>query len=196
MFSYMKGKIAELNLDYLILENNNIGYNITISSNAYNVFLGKEDALVYTELIVREDSLTIYGFLDREELDTFKLLQSVSKIGPKVAIGVLSKYTPKQIKQYISNEDANMLSKAPGLGSKTSQRIILELKDKISISEEDMIDEKSYYGEIGEESEVVSALVNLGYNKNEVIKAIRNKDLTNKSIEEAIKIALVEMGGF
>lgn len=196
MFSYIKGKIVDLNPDYLILENNGIGYNITISSNAYNNFLGKEESIIYTELIVREDSLTIYGFTDRDELETFKLLQSVSKIGPKVAIGMLSKYVPNQIKQFISTGDDNMLSKAPGVGKKTSQRIILELKDKIVLSDGDISDETLYYEEIDEENEVISALTNLGYNRNEIIKVMKNKDLANKSIEEAIKIVLKEIGGF
>ncbi|MFR3072169.1 MAG: Holliday junction branch migration protein RuvA [Paeniclostridium sp.] len=131
MYSYIKGSIEEINLDSLVIEANNIGYKVNVSSNTLSdLKLGKEYK-IYTKLIVREDDMSLCGFSTKEELNMFELLNSVSKIGPKVALGILSFATPKQIGAYIVSEDVAKMSKAPGVGKKTAERIILELKDKI-----------------------------------------------------------------
>ena len=131
MYSYIKGNIEEINLDSLVIEANNIGYKVNASSNTIaSVKLG-EFCKIYTKLIVREDDMSLCGFASKEELNMFELLTSVSKIGPKVGLGILSFATPKQIGAYIVSEDVAKMSKAPGVGKKTAERIILELKDKV-----------------------------------------------------------------
>ena len=131
MYSYIKGTVEEIYLDRIVLENNGIGYEINVSSfTAQSVQKGK-DAKIFTKLIVREDDMSLCGFASRKELEMFKLLTSVSKIGPKVGLGILSCATPPQLSAYILSEDIAKLSKCPGVGKKTAERIILELKDKV-----------------------------------------------------------------
>ena len=122
MYSYIKGTVEEINLDYIVIDNNNIGYKINVSSNM---------AKIYTKLIVREDDMSLCGFATKEEMKMFELLTSVSKIGPKVGLSILSFASPGQLGAYILSEDVAKLSKAPGVGKKTAERIVLELKDKV-----------------------------------------------------------------
>ena len=137
MYSYIKGTVEEIYLDRIVLENNGIGYEINVSSfTAQSVQKGK-DAKIFTKLIVREDDMSLCGFASRKELEMFKLLTSVSKIGPKVGLGILSCATPPQLSAYILSEDIAKLSKCPGVGKKTAERIILELKDKVEILEKE-----------------------------------------------------------
>ena len=162
MYSYIKGIIEEIDLDYIVIENNNIGYKINVSSNTIkNLTLG-ESYKIYTKLIVREDDMSLCGFFTKEEMNMFELLTSVSKIGPKVGLSTLSFLTPSQINGYILTEDVAKLSKVPGIGKKTAERIILELKDKIdklNVSyEETLIENVS----TSSKDEGIDALLSLG----------------------------------
>ena len=131
MYSYIKGIIEEINLDHIVIDNNGIGYKINASANTImKVKIGHE-CKIYTKLIVKEDDMSLCGFYDKEELKMFELLTSISKIGPKVGLGILSFASPRQIGAYILSEDIVKLSKAPGVGKKTAERIVLELKDKV-----------------------------------------------------------------
>ena len=131
MYSYIKGTVEEINLDYVVIDNNNIGYKINVSSNTIkDLHLGSM-AKIYTKLIVREDDMSLCGFATKEEMKMFELLTSVSKIGPKVGLSILSFASPGQLGAYILSEDVSKLSKAPGVGKKTAERIVLELKDKV-----------------------------------------------------------------
>ena len=131
MYSYIKGIIEEISLDHVVIDNNGIGYKINASANTImKLQLGCE-CKIYTKLIVKEDDMSLCGFYDKEELRMCELLTSISKIGPKVGLGILSFASPKQIGAYILSEDIGKLSKAPGVGKKTAERIVLELKDKI-----------------------------------------------------------------
>ena len=131
MYSYIKGTVEEINLDYIVIDNNNIGYKINVSSNTIkDLHLGNM-AKIYTKLIVREDDMSLCGFATKEEMKMFELLTSVSKIGPKVGLSILSFASPGQLGAYILSEDVAKLSKAPGVGKKTAERIVLELKDKV-----------------------------------------------------------------
>ena len=131
MYSYIKGTVEEISLDHIVIDNNGIGYKINASSNTImKVQLGHE-CKIYTKLIVKEDDMSLCGFYDKEELKMFELLTSISKIGPKVGLGILSFASPRQIGAFILSEDIAKLSKAPGVGKKTAERIVLELKDKI-----------------------------------------------------------------
>lgn len=193
MYEYIKGKIEYISDDYLIIENNGIGYKIFTSSNTLNnINFDELQNKVFTYLHVREDDLTLYGFISKEELDIFKLLLTVSKIGPKVGLSILSTISPRQLAYSIANEDVNLLSKAPGVGSKTAKRIILELKDKFK-SNLETINEKNYINRSNNIDDAITALLALGYTKNEINKVFVNKNLENYSIEDIIKIALTEL---
>lgn len=175
--------------DYVILQNNNIGYRIYTSTNSISkVECGMKDLLFYTYLNVREDGIFLYGFTSEEELNMFKLLLLVSKIGPKVATGLLSFLTPNQIKKAIINKDVGILSKAPGIGKKTAERIILELKDKIDNNEK----EEESYSEVSSNNyiEAVNGLMSLGYTKVEIEKAIKNLDISALKVEDIIREVL------
>ncbi|MDR1773891.1 MAG: Holliday junction branch migration protein RuvA [Clostridioides sp.] len=203
MYNYIKGTVEEINLSYIVLENNDIGYQINTSANTMaSIKIGKE-AKIYTKLIVKEDDMSICGFDTKEELEVFELLISVSKIGPKVALGILSFANYQKICEYILNENIAGLSKAPGVGKKTAERIVLELRDKVekvgyafeatfSNSEDVEVTTNISCG-----AESVAALVTLGYSDSEAREAVQKsidtlKNTSNKEItsEDVIKKAL------
>ncbi|MGL5507159.1 MAG: Holliday junction branch migration protein RuvA [Paraclostridium sp.] len=191
MYSYIKGSIEEINLDSLVIEANSIGYKVNASSNTIaSVKLG-QIYKIYTKLIVREDDMSLCGFASKEELSMFELLTSVSKIGPKVGLGILSFATPKQIGAYIVSEDVAKMSKAPGVGKKTAERIILELKDKIdknNIEFEPTLLAQAPVAVSKDES--VDALVALGYTSTEAKEAVDKCKKDGLNTEDIIKKSL------
>lgn len=196
MFDYIIGKVAEIRSDQLVLESNKIGYLLNVSYNTINT-IGheKEELKIYTYMSVREDGVTLYGFYDYEELKMFKLLQTVSKIGPKVAIGMLSTMSPDGLKKCIALNDCDLLSKSPGIGKKTAERIVLELKDKVDIKEikgTEVVDIPRL--EESAEDEVLDALLSLGYSKAELYSVLGKIDTENKSTEQIIMTVLKEIG--
>ena len=191
MYSYIKGTVEEIYLDRIVLENNGIGYEINVSSfTAQSVQKGK-DAKIFTKLIVREDDMSLCGFASRKELEMFKLLTSVSKIGPKVGLGILSCATPPQLSAYILSEDIAKLSKCPGVGKKTAERIILELKDKVD--KESAKFEATLFNQAPtglELDEAVEALLALGYSNVESKEAVQKFKKDGLKTEDLIKKAL------
>lgn len=198
MFQYIRGDIVETGVDYIVVENGSIGYLIN-TSKASLVDIGEDisNRTIYTHLNVREDDLSLYGFTSKEELDMFRLLQTVSKIGPRVGLGVLSTLNTLDIKIAILNEDTAALSKSPGIGKKTAERMILELKDKVHVDQEERskgklsLDMES--GPSNSSDEVTDALMSLGYSQSEVIGALSRVGISGKSTEELIKLALREL---
>ena len=191
MYSYIKGTVEEINLDYIVIDNNNIGYKINVSSNTIkDLHLGNM-AKIYTKLIVREDDMSLCGFASRKELEMFKLLTSVSKIGPKVGLGILSCATPPQLSAYILSEDIAKLSKCPGVGKKTAERIILELKDKV---DKDMAEfEATLFNQAPtglELDEALEALLALGYSSTEAKEAVQKFKKDGLKTEDLIKKSL------
>ena len=187
MYSYIKGTVEEIYLDRIVLENNGIGYEINVSSfTAQSVQKGK-DAKIFTKLIVREDDMSLCGFASRKELEMFKLLTSVSKIGPKVGLGILSCATPPQLSAYILSEDIAKLSKCPGVGKKTAERIILELKDKVDKFEATLFNQAPTGLEL---DEAVEALLALGYSNVESKEAVQKFKKDGLKTEDLIKKAL------
>ena len=136
MYSYIKGELAEVGTESITVEASGIGYCIYISNMAFSYLpsIG-EDVKIYTYLYVREDAMIIYGFLDKDDLNVFKQLITVSGIGPKGALGILSVLSADDLRFAILSGDAKTISKAPGIGAKTAQRVILDLKDKMSLEE-------------------------------------------------------------
>ena len=191
MYSYIKGTVEEIYLDRIVLENNGIGYEINVSSfTAQSVQKGK-DAKIFTKLIVREDDMSLCGFASRKELEMFKLLTSVSKIGPKVGLGILSCATPPQLSAYLLSEDIAKLSKCPGVGKKTAERIILELKDKVDKESAEF--EATLFNQAPtglELDEAVEALLALGYSNVEAKEAVQKFKKDGLKTEDLIKKAL------
>ncbi|MFA5577544.1 MAG: Holliday junction branch migration protein RuvA [Tissierellaceae bacterium] len=189
MFEFIIGDVVAIREDYFVLQNNNIGYKVFTSINSMlKLELGMKNAMIFTYLNVREDGIYLYGFTTEEEIHMFKLLQLVSKVGPKVALGILSTLSPVQIKTAILNKQIESLCKAPGIGKKTAERIILELKDRIDkdIDIEIDLDEQT----TSTYPEAVNGLMTLGYSRIEIDKAIRNIDISNQNVEEIIREAL------
>ena len=132
MYSYIKGELVDVAGDHIVVDNNGIGYQMFISSSThFHMPAIGEDVKVYTYLNVKEDALQLFGFLTKEELELFKLLITVNGIGPKNALGILGTLEPADLRFAIMAEDAKAISKAPGVGAKSAQRIIIELRDKI-----------------------------------------------------------------
>ncbi len=200
MYSYIKGELVEIMDDIIVVEAGQIGYNIHIPASMIDNFTGTgQDVKIYTYLQVKEDDMQLYGFLTRDDLNIFKLLLGVNGIGPKGALAVLSVMTPDDLRFAVLGEDAKAIAKAPGIGTKTAQRVILELKDKLSL--EDAFEAKTaHVAEANTNSlssvknEAVQALVALGYSSSEALKAINGVELTeNITVEEVLKEALKQM---
>lgn len=189
MISHIKGKIIFREKNFLILETGAIGYKVFVLPN---LNLEKEEVELFTHLSVREDSLTLFGFSNYEELELFELLISVSGIGPKTGLNVLSLADPKTIKIAIAKEDPSILTRVSGIGKKTADRIILELKNKFSVSPEDRLEEKSK--EISDHSDALDALISLGYSSFHAQKALSKISPDVKDVGEKIRMALRELG--
>ena len=191
MISKLTGAVAEKDSDYLIIEVGGIGYKVNVSPDVVAKAKEKEEISLFTYLAVRENSLDLYGFLGKGELVFFELLVSVSGIGPKGALGVLSQATPIQLETSITTGDCSILTKVSGIGEKTAERIILELKNKIGkIS--------SLQGSARKDSnvdvETMEALLALGYSQRDAQEALREIGSKTKNVNEKVKRALKILG--
>lgn len=192
MIEFIIGDIVDIGEDFTVIQNNNMGYKVFSSSNSLrNLEIGKKDQMIYTQLNVRDDGLFLFGFTTQEEMDMFNLLLRVSKIGPKIGIGVLSALTSNQIKIAIMNKDIPTLCKAPGIGKKTAERIVLELKDRIDINVDIELENINLVSNGYDEA--IEALVSLGYSRFEVERSIRNVDIENMEVEEIIRNSLKQL---
>lgn len=176
MIDYINAIVVQKGLGYIIADCNNIGYRLLVSQNtSYELELEKRQ-MIYTHLIVKEDGMTLIGFSSILERDMFEILISVSKVGAKIALSILSTYTPNQIANFIKSSDTVSLSKVSGLGKKTAERLALELKDKINIfvSEEIVSSKKVMNKDIKEDFllEAIEALVMLGFTNKEATNAV------------------------
>ena len=196
MYEYIKGKYIGINKDYVIIENNGIGYKI-FTSGATMAEMPKvsEEVQLYLEQIVREDFIGLYGFKDREELEMFKLLISISGVGAKAALSLLSISRINNLKYAIIMEDNKHLCRAPGIGKKTAGRIILELKDKIKTDEvSEGVDIQQGFEDISSNNsnaigEAIGALLALGYSEKEAESALKKVN-RQESVENIIKECL------
>lgn len=190
LYEYIRGKVVGVRDEYIVLDNSGIGYKIFTSKNSLTNIETNEIITMYIYFNVRDDGVYLYGFTTEGELDMFNMLQLVSKIGPKVSLGVLSALTPNQIKIAILNSDSNLLCSAPGIGKKTASRIILELKDRIDDSDilEDTNDIIDNNPEIA-----IGGLMSLGYTRNEIMKALNKIDINNMVAEDIIREVLKKL---
>ncbi len=196
MFAYIKGSLEEKSSNYVVIDVGGIGYKIFMSNMSINDVgeIGSK-VKVHTHYYVREDNISLYGFLTHEELKMFELLLSVSGVGAKSAITMLSNITPAGFACAIISNNVSLLKKIPGIGPKTAQRIILELQDKLKKEQElagSSCDEEVCNVKTGENvDEATQALQILGYNKKEIEKAFEKIANTDVSVEELIKKCLV-----
>lgn len=201
MLAYVKGTLEIKTKGYIVVETNGIGYKIFMPESTIEK-LGTigEQVKIFTFMRVREDDVSLYGFLTNEELRMFELLLSVSGIGAKGALTILSNITPSQFALAVIANDVGMLKKLPGIGPKTAQRTILELKDKLKKEQELAVtteEENSFQEAILEDekvSEAVSALQVLGYSKKEITEALTTIDMKSLSVEEIIRKGLSVLG--
>ena len=212
MIYTLYGKVFETDVmtSSVVIDCNGVGYKLTVSANtiskipspsfdpAGNV-ISDTKFRMYTHMAVRDDGVELYGFYSKEELDAFKLLISVSGVGPKAAMAILSLFTPHKLFMTILAEDTKGISRAPGVGGKTAARVVLELKDKVaklfpSYSEADDIpsEAQASVSGSGKLADARDALVVLGYSRSEIAAAMKNVDL-NSSVEEIIKASLASL---
>ena len=202
MIAYIKGTVEEILEDRVILETGNMGYNIFMPMGAVEHLLHKgQEIKIHTYLNVKEEALQLFGFLTRDDLNTFKLLLGVNGIGPKAALGVLSGLSADELRFAVLADDVKTISRAPGIGKKTAQKLILELKDKFNIQEAlEMKAEHVQMPGTGEadltdmKKEAVEALTALGYSGADALRAVKKVELTpDMSVEILLKVALKNM---
>jgi Holliday junction DNA helicase RuvA len=197
MYSYIKGELAEINIDHIVIEAGGIGYQIFISAQTFDYLPAMgEEIKVYTYLYLREDAMILYGFLTKDDMELFKKLISVSGIGPKGGLAILSTLDADDLRFAILSGDAKAIAKAPGVGAKTAQRVILELKDKMSLGEafekktEHVRDAQSSGNNLVK-NDAVMALTALGYSSTESMKAVSSVAITeDMDVEDVLKAAL------
>ena len=198
MISYIKGKLEIKSKDYIVIEVGGIGYKIFMSETAINELEKGTEVKVFTYMRVREDDISLYGFLNNEELVTFELLISVGGVGAKSAITILSNITPSKFALAVITNDVNTLKKLPGIGAKTAARIILELKDKMkteqSIEENKNEEIKEAIVLDNKANDAVEALCVLGYTRKDVENVIAKIDTSKLTVEEIIKQGLKYLG--
>lgn len=203
MIAYIKGTVAEILEDRILLEAGSMGYNVFMPMAAAEKALRTGDQVkIHTYLNVREDAMQLFGFLTRDDLNTFKLLLGVSGIGPKAALGVLSGLSADELRFAVLADDVKTISRAPGIGKKTAQKLILELKDKLSLEEAFEKKTEHLQGADAQEmsglsdmrKEAVEALTALGYSGADALKAVKKVEITQEmNVELLLKAALKNM---
>jgi len=198
MYAYIKGRIVEKSNNYVIVENNGIGYRIFMTITAIDKISDDvQEVKIFTYYQVREDNISLYGFLQKEELRMFELLLSVSGVGAKSAIAMLSSITPSDFAMAVIQNDTKKLTKIQGVGAKTAARIVLELKDKLKTEEaisKNSSEVQKVIKNTEEIDEASQALLILGYTKKEIDKAFEKLELDSISTQDIIKKALAFLG--
>lgn len=203
MISFIKGYVAETTENSVILETDSIGYEIFMTGTAIEETSRMQDKIkIYTYFHVREDTMQLYGFLSRDDLEMFRLLLNVNGIGPKAAMGVLAAITADELRFAVLSDDVKTISRAPGIGKKTAQKLILELKDKLKL--EDAFEKKLNHQEENlsladtslrdSRQEAVEALTALGYSSTDALRAVRQvSEETGEDVEAILKAALKQL---
>ena len=203
MISFIKGYVAETTENSVILETDSIGYEIFMTGTAIEETSRMQDKIkIYTYFHVREDTMQLYGFLSRDDLEMFRLLLNVNGIGPKAAMGVLAAITADELRFAVLSDDVKTISRAPGIGKKTAQKLILELNDKLKL--EDAVEKKLDHQEENlsltdtslrdSRQEAVEALTALGYSSTNALRAVRQvSEETGDDVEAILKAALKQL---
>ena len=200
MLAYIKGTVEEIGEDYVVVENQNMGYYVkTPGSVVMNISGLHSEVKLHTYMYVREDELSLYGFLSKDALELFQLLIAVNGVGPKAASAILTALSEDELRMAVLSGDVKALTKANGIGAKGAQRIIMELKDKICLDDMVGIGDVSEYeapGQAGGDAvvEASMALVSLGYSNTEALRAVKAIGATEgMEAEEIIKLALKKL---
>lgn len=201
MYAYIKGILAEITEDAIIVENQGIGYEIAVPGQVFDYLPSVgEEVKIYTYHYVREDAILLYGFLTKEDVRIFKMLIGVSGIGPKGALSILSVLSTDDLHFAILGDDAKAIAKAPGVGAKTAQRVIIELKDKLSLEDafEQKLANQAQKAElnpaVGVKNEAILALTSLGYSQSEALKVLQGIEISpDDQVEDVLKMALKQM---
>lgn len=206
MFYYISGKLAVLDPNFAVVDAGGVGYKLTITQTTYSAMPPNRSVnepptvKLYTYMAVREDGIEMFGFANEDELNSFKLLISVSGVGPKAAVAILSLLTPSKLAMAICTEDKKSISQASGIGPKTAARIILELKDKLKnaaftadtdSSESDTV--SANVGASNKLSDAQDALAVLGYSKSEALTALKGIDTDMLDVDDIIRLALKKL---
>ena len=193
MIGFVEGIIEYIDVDKIVVNNNGVGYHVFMPASQIDTLNVDETVRVFTYLNVREDAMQLFGFLTRDDLEVFKLLITVNGIGPKGGIAVLSTITTDDLRVAVISEDAKAISKAPGIGAKTAQKVIIELKDKLNLEDvlEPKLDANFQVNDNNSMSEAVMALVALGYSQADAYRAVKSIDnIEELDVENVIKMAL------
>jgi holliday junction DNA helicase RuvA len=188
MIAKLKGTIEFLRDNYAVVDVGGVGYKVFVTLHTFGKIAGKSEIETYTHTYVREDTLALYGFLTLEELEMFELLITISGIGPKAAMGILSIADPKTVQTAVLNEDPSILTKVSGVGKKTAERVILELKNKFS---DLSVHEKA---QVSMDSDALEALVAMGYSVSEARETLKLVPADITDIGERVKAALKNLG--
>ncbi len=194
MIAFVKGKIVEMDESAVVVENGGVGYLIYVNGRDAGRLRMGDEVLLHTYFHVREDAMQLFGFLDRDDLRVFRLLLGVNGIGPKAAHGILSALTPNDLRFAVLADDVKAIEAAPGIGRKTAQKMILELKDKFDLQE--AFEEKLAAAPAAKsaasdsQDEAVQALVALGYSGADALKAVRAVAAEGMGTEDILKAAL------
>ena len=198
MIAYLRGKISHLLLDSCFVDVNGVGYRVFISDFTRRTMHCGTEAEILTYLQVREDAMVLFGFSSQDEYDMFHLLIGINGIGPKGATSILSACEPKNLSLAISQKNIAWLTKLPGVGKKTAERLLVELFDKVSLPENDATESFAYESLTEEKgndvrTEAAQALLALGYAQSEFLPLLRKFSTKSMSVEELIKIILREL---
>ncbi|HIV23489.1 MAG TPA: Holliday junction branch migration protein RuvA [Candidatus Merdiplasma excrementigallinarum] len=199
MIAFLKGKVVSVSENRLVLDVNDVGFQISITSrDAARMPSVGHQVLLYTYLSVREDAMQLFGFLSEDDLEIYRLLIGVSGIGPKAGLGILSVLSADDLRFAVLADDAKAIARAPGVGNKTAQKLILELKDKLSLEEaiEKKLDNAADGGLDLQENknQAVQALVALGYSGSEALRAVKQVEISpDMDTEDILKQALKKM---
>lgn len=201
MIQYIRGELALVEEDRVIVDVGGVGYGIFMPVQSISQLPGVgNEVRIYTYLNVKEDAMQLFGFLTRDDLKVFKLLIGVNGIGPKGGQAVLSVLSPDDLRFAVLANDVKAICAAPGIGKKTAEKVILELKDKLSLedafehSTEDQFDASAVAGNSDVQSEAIQALVALGYNSTDALKAVKKVEMTETmDVEALLKQALKQM---
>ena len=185
MYEYFEGKIVKVDSENIVIDINGIGYKLEVPTSLQDHVSIGTDKMIFAEQVVSENRIAIYGFYNEDQKWIFNLLRTVSKVGPKTALGIVGALNTDEIVNAINIDDAKLLATCPGIGAKTAARIIIELKDKVKsyvVSSEDINDNQNL--------ELIDALEGLGYSRYEITKHIASLDLSGLAIDEMIKLFL------
>ena len=192
MIEHLRGVVDRVGDGYAVVEARGVGYGVNVAAVSLAMLKPGDEIKIYTYEYAREDGTTLYGFLTREERETFGMLMTVSGVGPKAALGVINSMRPDEITLAILTEDAAAFTNAPGVGKKTAQMIIFKLKDKVGPGDAgQLLAAQLTVAEHGDEKrDAVEALISLGYSKNDALKAVLESALPEMKAEQIIRLAL------